>query len=87
MHLLAGRDAVRPHLLGARGELQQCADLGVPGELRVVDLVLIAVVADDEVGEADEARAVGGGRFVEGRLVEDVGTVPERCSCFFSARA
>jgi len=82
VHLLPGLDAVRLHLLGVRGELQQGADLGVPGELGVVDLVLAAVVADDEVREADEAGGVCGRCCVERRLVQHVGTVGEGLSCF-----
>ncbi len=58
--LLAGGNPVRLQSVGVGGELQERADLGVAGELGVVDLVLAAVVADDEVREADEARVLGG---------------------------
>ncbi len=78
VHLAARRDAVRLHPFRVGGELEQGADLRVPGELGVVDLVLPLFVADDEVRESDEARTLGGRRLVEGRLVQHVGTLFER---------
>jgi hypothetical protein len=65
-------DPGRGQLIRVGGELQQRRDLGVAGELGVVDGVGAVRLADQEVGAAVEAAVVEGG------LEDDVGALPQR---------
>jgi len=53
-YALRGRDTEPLQLLAVRRELQQSGDLGMAGQLGVVDLIGTAGVSDDEVRVSEE---------------------------------
>ena len=71
VHRRADGDPARFELLCVGGELEEGGDLRPAGELRVVDLPLVAD-PDEEVREAEE------GAVEERRLEDDVRAVPHR---------